>query len=48
MNELPYGWERIDDATYGTYYIDHVNRRTQYENPVHEARRLLQTGQWRR
>ncbi|XP_037088645.1 membrane-associated guanylate kinase, WW and PDZ domain-containing protein 1-like [Pollicipes pollicipes] len=40
LNELPYGWERIDDATYGTYYIDHVNRRTQYENPVHEAKRL--------
>ncbi|XP_043224896.1 membrane-associated guanylate kinase, WW and PDZ domain-containing protein 1-like isoform X2 [Amphibalanus amphitrite] len=38
-NELPYGWERIDDPAYGTYYIDHMNRRTQYENPVHEARR---------
>ncbi|XP_076344342.1 membrane-associated guanylate kinase, WW and PDZ domain-containing protein 1-like isoform X2 [Tachypleus tridentatus] len=32
--ELPYGWEKIDDPHYGTYYIDHVNRRTQYENPV--------------
>ncbi|XP_037092842.1 membrane-associated guanylate kinase, WW and PDZ domain-containing protein 2-like [Pollicipes pollicipes] len=41
-HELPYGWERIDDVTYGTYYIDHVNRRTQYENPVHEAKRRLQ------
>ncbi|XP_055838005.1 membrane-associated guanylate kinase, WW and PDZ domain-containing protein 1 isoform X2 [Episyrphus balteatus] len=38
-NELPYGWEKIDDALYGTYYIDHVNRRTQYENPVLEAKR---------
>lgn len=38
-NELPYGWEKIDDAVYGTYYIDHVNRRTQYENPVLEAKR---------
>ncbi|KAF0314317.1 Membrane-associated guanylate kinase, WW and PDZ domain-containing protein 2 [Amphibalanus amphitrite] len=44
VNELPYGWERIDDATYGTYYIDHVNRRTQYENPVHEAKRLQEQG----
>ncbi len=25
-NELPFGWERIDDPHYGTYYIDHVNR----------------------
>ena len=33
-DELPFGWERIDDPHYGTYYIDHVNRRTQYENPV--------------
>ena len=41
-NELPYGWERIDDPAYGTYYIDHMNRRTQYENPVHEARRQPQ------
>ena len=33
-DELPFGWERIDDPHYGTYFIDHVNRRTQYENPV--------------
>ena len=26
--ELPFGWERIDDPHYGTYYIDHVNRRS--------------------
>lgn len=32
--ELPYGWERIDDPHYGTYYIDHINRRTQYESPL--------------
>lgn len=37
-NELPYGWERIDDPLYGTYYIDHVNRLTQYENPVIQAK----------
>ena len=36
--ELPYGWERIDDPQYGTYYIDHINRRTQYDNPVLVAR----------
>lgn len=38
-DELPYGWEKIEDAHYGTYYIDHVNRKTQYENPVIQAKR---------
>lgn len=38
-DELPYGWEKIDDPTYGTYYIDHVNRKTQYENPVTQAKK---------
>lgn len=30
---LPYGWERISDSHYGVYYIDHINKRTQYERP---------------
>lgn len=38
-DELPFGWERIDDPQYGTYYIDHVNRKTQYENPVIVAKK---------
>uniref|UniRef100_A0A672HWS1 Membrane-associated guanylate kinase, WW and PDZ domain-containing protein 1 n=1 Tax=Salarias fasciatus TaxID=181472 RepID=A0A672HWS1_SALFA len=37
--QLPPGWERIDDPVYGVYYVDHINRKTQYENPVVEARR---------
>ncbi|XP_030639735.1 membrane-associated guanylate kinase, WW and PDZ domain-containing protein 1 [Chanos chanos] len=37
--ELPPGWERIDDPVYGVYYVDHINRKTQYENPVVETRR---------
>lgn len=37
-DELPYGWEKISDPQYGTYFIDHVNRRTQYENPVLQAK----------
>ncbi|XP_072223892.1 membrane-associated guanylate kinase, WW and PDZ domain-containing protein 1-like isoform X2 [Leuresthes tenuis] len=37
--ELPPGWERIDDPVYGVYYVDHINRKTQYENPVFEVRR---------
>ncbi|XP_047659983.1 membrane-associated guanylate kinase, WW and PDZ domain-containing protein 2a isoform X11 [Tachysurus fulvidraco] len=41
-NELPYGWEKITDPVYGSYYVDHINRRTQFENPVLEAKRRLQ------
>uniref|UniRef100_A0A671XR69 Membrane associated guanylate kinase, WW and PDZ domain containing 2 n=1 Tax=Sparus aurata TaxID=8175 RepID=A0A671XR69_SPAAU len=40
--ELPYGWEKIDDPIYGSYYVDHINRRTQFENPVLEAKRRLE------
>ncbi|XP_078409424.1 membrane-associated guanylate kinase, WW and PDZ domain-containing protein 2a isoform X12 [Cetorhinus maximus] len=40
--ELPYGWEKIDDPLYGTYYVDHINRKTQFENPVLEAKKKLQ------
>uniref|UniRef100_A0A8C2WRY8 Membrane associated guanylate kinase, WW and PDZ domain containing 2 n=1 Tax=Cyclopterus lumpus TaxID=8103 RepID=A0A8C2WRY8_CYCLU len=41
-DELPYGWEKIDDPIYGSYYVDHINRRTQFENPVMEAKRRLE------
>ncbi|XP_061687482.1 membrane-associated guanylate kinase, WW and PDZ domain-containing protein 1-like isoform X4 [Syngnathoides biaculeatus] len=46
-DELPPGWERIDDPVYGIYYVDHINRKTQYENPVVEGRRrkILQEQQ---
>lgn len=43
-DELPYGWEKISDPHYGTYFIDHVNRRTQYENPVIQAKRAAQAS----
>jgi atrophin-1 interacting protein 3 (BAI1-associated protein 1) len=33
-----YYYELIDPH-YGTYYIDHVNRRTQFENPVIQAKK---------
>ncbi|KAG7274867.1 hypothetical protein CRUP_017796, partial [Coryphaenoides rupestris] len=42
---LPYGWEKIDDPIYGSYYVDHINRRTQFENPVLEAKRRLDQQQ---
>ncbi|GAA6090497.1 membrane-associated guanylate kinase, WW and PDZ domain-containing protein 3 isoform X5 [Tachysurus ichikawai] len=41
LPELPYGWEEIEDAQYGTYYVDHINQRTQFENPVVEAKKKL-------
>uniref|UniRef100_A0A6Q2XJ21 Membrane-associated guanylate kinase, WW and PDZ domain-containing protein 2 n=1 Tax=Esox lucius TaxID=8010 RepID=A0A6Q2XJ21_ESOLU len=44
-DELPYGWEKIDDPIYGSYYVDHINRRTQFENPVLEAKRRLEQQQ---
>ncbi|XP_029212793.2 membrane-associated guanylate kinase, WW and PDZ domain-containing protein 1-like [Acropora millepora] len=43
-DELPYGWERVDDPKYGTYYIDHLNRKTQFENPVQAKRRQSHTN----
>uniref|UniRef100_A0A8C6QU46 Membrane-associated guanylate kinase, WW and PDZ domain-containing protein 3 n=1 Tax=Nannospalax galili TaxID=1026970 RepID=A0A8C6QU46_NANGA len=43
--ELPYGWEKIEDPQYGTYYVDHLNQKTQFENPVEEAKRKKQQGQ---
>ncbi|KRX92729.1 Membrane-associated guanylate kinase, WW and PDZ domain-containing protein 2 [Trichinella pseudospiralis] len=30
---LPYGWERVDDPQYGIYYVDHINKKTQYDKP---------------
>ncbi|XP_061474694.1 membrane-associated guanylate kinase, WW and PDZ domain-containing protein 1 isoform X10 [Rhineura floridana] len=43
--ELPTGWEKIEDPVYGVYYVDHINRKTQYENPVLEAKRKKQLEQ---
>ncbi|KAG6449228.1 hypothetical protein O3G_MSEX005955 [Manduca sexta] len=34
----------VTDERYGSYYVDHLNRRTQYENPVLQARRLRESG----
>ncbi|EDV25800.1 uncharacterized protein TRIADDRAFT_24598, partial [Trichoplax adhaerens] len=38
-DELPFQWEVINDPQAGPYYIDHVHRRTQFENPIAEFRR---------
>ncbi|XP_066208885.1 membrane-associated guanylate kinase, WW and PDZ domain-containing protein 3 isoform X1 [Saccopteryx leptura] len=45
LTKLPYGWEKIEDPQYGTYYVDHLNQKTQFENPVEEAKRKKQSGQ---
>uniref|UniRef100_A0A8C7ZM22 Membrane-associated guanylate kinase, WW and PDZ domain-containing protein 1 n=1 Tax=Oryzias sinensis TaxID=183150 RepID=A0A8C7ZM22_9TELE len=45
LSELPPGWERIDDPVYGVYYVDHINRKTQYEHPVLEAKKRRQLEQ---
>uniref|UniRef100_A0AAZ3R6S5 Membrane-associated guanylate kinase, WW and PDZ domain-containing protein 1 n=1 Tax=Oncorhynchus tshawytscha TaxID=74940 RepID=A0AAZ3R6S5_ONCTS len=44
-DELPTGWEKIEDPVYGLYYVDHINRKTQYENPIQEAKRRKQLEQ---
>uniref|UniRef100_A0A3B1JJH0 Membrane-associated guanylate kinase, WW and PDZ domain-containing protein 1 n=1 Tax=Astyanax mexicanus TaxID=7994 RepID=A0A3B1JJH0_ASTMX len=44
-SKLPAGWEKIDDPVYGVYYVDHINRKTQYENPILEAKRKKQLEQ---
>ncbi|CAJ0558059.1 unnamed protein product, partial [Mesorhabditis spiculigera] len=31
--DLPVGWEQVDDPVYGTFYVDHVNKRTTYDRP---------------
>jgi hypothetical protein len=33
---LPHGWERKTDATGRVYYVDHINRKTQWERPYFE------------
>ncbi|XP_061743737.1 protein WWC3 isoform X4 [Nerophis ophidion] len=32
-DELPLGWEEVYDQQVGVYYIDHINKSTQIENP---------------
>uniref|UniRef100_A0AAX7UE59 WW domain-containing protein n=1 Tax=Astatotilapia calliptera TaxID=8154 RepID=A0AAX7UE59_ASTCA len=32
-DELPLGWEEVYDQQVGVYYIDHINKTTQIENP---------------
>ncbi|KAM7082249.1 LOW QUALITY PROTEIN: membrane-associated guanylate kinase, WW and PDZ domain-containing protein 3 [Ciconia maguari] len=42
---LPYGWEKIEDPQYGNVFIVHINQKTQFENPVLEAKRKKQLAQ---
>jgi len=31
---LPVGWEERQDANGRTFYVDHINRRTQWQRPT--------------
>lgn len=31
--ELPFGWAKVFDPNYGVFYVDHINKKTQYEKP---------------
>jgi atrophin-1 interacting protein 1 len=42
--QLPYGWEKVDDPVYGTYFIDHINKRTQYDHPNPPSRTEVPTS----
>lgn len=33
QEELPYGWQRVNDSHFGTFYVDQVNKRSQYDKP---------------
>ena len=33
-NALPVGWEERQDANGRTFYVDHINRRTQWQRPT--------------
>lgn len=30
---LPPGWERVESSEFGTYYVDHTNKKAQYRHP---------------
>lgn len=34
VEPLPQGWEERQDANGRTFYVDHINRRTQWERPT--------------
>ena len=34
---LPEGWEERQDANGRTFYVDHINRRTQWDQPTRSA-----------
>lgn len=40
-DELPYGWERIEDPICGTYFCNHIERKNQWTNPVSDWRRRM-------
>ncbi|KAF4095166.1 hypothetical protein G5714_024244 [Onychostoma macrolepis] len=45
LGPLPDNWEMAYTEKGEVYFIDHINRRTQFENPVLEAKRRMQQQQ---
>uniref|UniRef100_A0AAV2M782 Uncharacterized protein n=1 Tax=Knipowitschia caucasica TaxID=637954 RepID=A0AAV2M782_KNICA len=41
LEPLPYNWEMAYTETGMVYFIDHINQKTQFENPVLEAKKKL-------
>ena len=39
-DQLPYGWEIMNDPVIGIYFTDHVQRRNQWSNPVTSLARV--------
>jgi len=40
---LPVGWEKVESQTYGTYYVNHITKRTQFNHPYLEGNQITQT-----
>lgn len=37
IENLPVGWEKVESQKYGTYYVNHISKRTQFNNPYSEC-----------
>lgn len=35
VEKLPVGWEKVISQEYGTYYVNHITKRTQFDSPNH-------------
>lgn len=42
--KLPLGWEKIVSQQYGTYYVNHITKRTQFNSPYSEMECVKQSA----